>query len=101
VAGDIYAKVGAAIRSKRDELGMTQASLAHRTGLSRTSITNIEKGGQSILLHQLVDLARALRADPKDFLPDLERDDDKSPAPSNQMAELLSRLNTLVRARRR
>jgi transcriptional regulator with XRE-family HTH domain len=101
VAGDIYAKVGAAIRSKRDELGMTQVSLADRTGLSRTSITNIEKGGQSILLHQLVDIARALRADPRDFLADLDHDDVEAAAPSDQMAELLSRLKTPVRARRR
>ena len=91
MADDIYAKVGAAIRSKRDELGMTQASLADRTGLGRTSITNIEKGGQSILLHQLVDVARALRADPRDFLANLERDDAVEATPSGKMAELLSR----------
>lgn len=101
MADDIYAKVGAAIRSKRDELGMTQASLADRTGLGRTSITNIEKGGQSILLHQLVDVARALRADPRDFLANLERDDAVEATPSGKMAELLSQLDTPVRGRRR
>jgi transcriptional regulator with XRE-family HTH domain len=101
MAGDIYTKVGAAIRSKRDELGMTQASLADRTGLSRTSITNIEKGGQSIFLHQLVDVARVLRADPKDFLADLDTPRAEAAAPSDQMAELLSRLNSSVGTRRR
>lgn len=100
MASDIYTKVGAAIRSKRDELGMTQTSLADRTGLSRTSITNIEKGGQSIFLHQLVDVAKALRVDPKDFLVGLDSPNTEVVAPSNEMAELLSRLKPLGGARR-
>lgn len=98
---EIYAKVGAAIRSKRDEVGMSQASLADRTGLGRTSITNIEKGGQAILLHQLISVARALRADPRDFLTDLKPDNTEALPPSKKMAELLSRLDTPVRAQRR
>lgn len=100
MAEDIYARVGAAIRTKRDELGMTQASLAERTGLSRTSITNIEKGGQSVLLHQLVDIARAVNTDPRDFLVNLERDQPKVAAPSSQMADLLRRLDPPARVKR-
>ncbi len=59
MSGDVYAKVGAAIRAKRGDIGMTQSALADRTGLGRTSITNIESGTQSILLHQLLGIARA------------------------------------------
>lgn len=101
MAGNIYAKVGAAIRSRRDELGITQSALGERTGLGRTSITNMEKGGQSIFLHQLLDVARALKADPRDFLVDLDVEQPASVSPSDSMVELLSRLAPPARAGRR
>ncbi len=68
MAADIYARIGAAIRARRAVVGLTQAMLAGETGLSRSSITNIENGGQAILLHQLIDVARALRTDPCELL---------------------------------
>lgn len=68
MAADIYARIGAAIRARRGVVGLTQAMLAAETGLSRSSITNIENGGQAILLHQLVDVARALKTDACELL---------------------------------
>ena len=38
-------------------------------GLTRTSITNIEKGRQKVLLHQVYDIARALGTTPTSILP--------------------------------
>lgn len=69
MAAEIYLKIGAAIRSRREALGLTQAVLAKRAGLVRTSITMIERGSQAILVHQLVDLASALRTTPSELLP--------------------------------
>lgn len=99
---DIYAKVGARIRSRRDRVGMTQASLATSAGLKRTSITNIEHGSQSIMLHQLLDVARALRADPREFIEGLDQDDPSDAAPAGGPAgggasDLLGRLDRPVR----
>ena len=49
---------------------MTQEKLGRMVGLSRTSITNIEKGRQHIALHQLFDLANALNVQPHVLLPE-------------------------------
>jgi len=65
----IYAAVGALIRQRRDTIGMTQSTLAARAGVSRTSIANIERGGQAMLVHQLLNIARALKVQPVSLLP--------------------------------
>lgn len=48
---------------------MTQATLGKRVGLSRTSITNIEKGRQHVALHVLYDLATELEVQPEVLMP--------------------------------
>lgn len=65
-----YAEVGRRIRQTREERGLTQEALAELVSLTRTSITNIEKGRQKILAHTLVDLATALRIAPATLLPE-------------------------------
>lgn len=103
MADDIYAQVGATIRAKRGEIGMTQAFLASKAGLGRTSITNIENGTQAIMLHQLVSLARALRADLADLIAGVDQPRDRPglAAPSGMLVDLLGRLDKPVQARRR
>jgi transcriptional regulator with XRE-family HTH domain len=61
---ELYERIGLAIRKRRDKIGMTQGTLAELTGLSRTSVTNIERGGQALLVHQLLELAKALGVSP-------------------------------------
>jgi transcriptional regulator with XRE-family HTH domain len=65
---ELYERIGLAIRKQRDRVGMTQATLAELSGLSRTSVTNIERGGQAVLVHQLVELAKALGVSPTSLL---------------------------------
>jgi transcriptional regulator with XRE-family HTH domain len=48
---------------------MTQEALAKKVSLTRTSIINIEKGRQQILLHNLVEIARALQVSPAELIP--------------------------------
>lgn len=63
-----YEEVGRRIRLARKGR-LTQQDLADRVSLTRTSITNIEKGRQKLLLHTLSDIAEALQVSPADLLP--------------------------------
>lgn len=67
-----YVEFGRKVRRQRgrDDLELSQEALAKRVGLSRTSITNIEKGRQQIPLHALYTFADALGVDPTALLPD-------------------------------
>ena len=55
-----YDAFGRAVALRRDQLGMTQAQLSARVGLSRASIANIEAGRQNVLLHHACDIAAVL-----------------------------------------
>lgn len=65
----LYEELGGNIRKRREELGLTQANLAEKVGLSRSSVTNVERGRQAILLHQFMDFVHALDALPGALLP--------------------------------
>ncbi|HTK82188.1 MAG TPA: helix-turn-helix transcriptional regulator [Bacteroidota bacterium] len=54
------AKLGSAIRSLRQNLGISQEELAHRSGLHRTYITDIERGARNVTMESVTKLARAL-----------------------------------------
>ena len=61
--GDFLESFGRAVRRLRLERGMTQADLADRLKLGRTSVTNLEKGRQNPPLSLLPDIAGALGVD--------------------------------------
>jgi transcriptional regulator with XRE-family HTH domain len=65
----LYRLFGNRVRELREEKKVTQEELGRRVELSRTSITNIEKGRQRVLLHQMVEIASALDASPRDLMP--------------------------------
>jgi transcriptional regulator with XRE-family HTH domain len=69
-ASFIYKEFGRRLRDVRKKAELTQATLADRVGLSRTSITNIEKGRQRIPFHLLFPLASAVGVDPGTLLPE-------------------------------
>ena len=68
---ELYRSIGQRIRSAREALGLRQDELATAVSLTRTSITNIERGKQRLLIHTLCDIAEALRVEPADLLPRL------------------------------
>jgi transcriptional regulator with XRE-family HTH domain len=65
---DFLEAFGRAVRQLRQQRGMTQAELAARLDLGRTSITNLEKGQQSPPLSMLPEIASALGIDPLDLI---------------------------------
>ncbi|WP_170225976.1 helix-turn-helix domain-containing protein [Pseudonocardia cypriaca] len=64
-----YVEFGRRLRAARTVAGMSQEALGIRVGLNRTSISNIEKGRQRILLHQLPQLADSLQTTIDTLLP--------------------------------
>ena len=65
----LYIEFGKAVREHRDRLHLTQDELGLQIGLSRTSITNIERGRQHVALHQIFEIARVLRIPASTLLP--------------------------------
>jgi transcriptional regulator with XRE-family HTH domain len=88
---EIYAKLGALVRSHRERLGKTQADVAEGTGLSRASIANIETGRQRILLHQLYSLAVSLEVEPYTLLPLAEKSRPRRDKPTLRSSIALSK----------
>jgi transcriptional regulator with XRE-family HTH domain len=68
----IYEQIGRTIRVRRKKIDITQEELAQRINLTRTSITNIERGRQKFQIHTLFDIARALDVPPAALLPTVE-----------------------------
>ena len=60
---------GILLAGERKRKSVTQAQLGARTGLSRTSITNIERGRQPIQLYQLYLFASVLQVEVVKLLP--------------------------------
>lgn len=65
-----YEEFGQRLRESRRRAGLTQKALGERVGLSRTAITNIEKGNQQVQLHRFILLSSAIGIEPKELLPD-------------------------------
>jgi transcriptional regulator with XRE-family HTH domain len=69
LTASLYKKFGQRVRQNRLLKNLNQSELAQRVGLSRTSITNIERGEQRVLLHHLYALAESLSIAPMELLP--------------------------------
>ena len=95
----VYVALGAKIRAKREAIGMSQEVLSSRVGLSRTSVTNIELGRQSVLVHQLIEFANALGSNVSDLIPKSAAVNDPrvNVEDSEEVANLLEMLNIPVR----
>ena len=64
-----YRNFGHLVGNARRTRNLTQGQLADSVGLTRTSITNIEKGRQKILIHTLFDIAAVLNVEPATLFP--------------------------------
>src|SRR6476660_2859793 len=57
---DVKVSFGAAVKSRRNRLGISQEELAGRAGLHRTYVADIERGARNPSLESIDKLARAL-----------------------------------------
>jgi len=64
---DVKKHFGAAVRLRRDHLGISQEELAGRAGLHRTYISDVERGARNVSLESIHRLATALEV-PLSFL---------------------------------
>lgn len=65
----LYKRLGATVRVRRRQLGLTQAELAREVGISRASLASIEIGRQGVSVHRLYVLAEKLGVEAKALLP--------------------------------
>lgn len=66
---DLYIHVAVELERWRERRGLTQQELAQKTGLGRTSISNIENRLQKPPLHVLYAICIALGLEPSSILP--------------------------------
>lgn len=64
----IDAKVGARIKARRAELGLTQLGLAEMIGASEMQMSRYESGATSVKPELMVTLAKALRVETRYFV---------------------------------
>ena len=70
---------GAALRKRREQLGLSQEELNFRSGVHRTYISEIERGVKSPTMHTVAALAEALDVIPSELMRMAEERDTISP----------------------
>jgi transcriptional regulator with XRE-family HTH domain len=92
--GPFYEQLGKNLATARRRIRLTQDRLAAAVEMSRTSITNIEKGRQIVPVHLLARLAQTLNVTVTDLLEGA----DFAPAVDNGVQQQLSSLGPEQRA---
>jgi transcriptional regulator with XRE-family HTH domain len=57
---DIRERFGFAVKTRREELGMTQEDLADKAGIHRTYLSDVERGSRNLSLINVERVAHAL-----------------------------------------
>lgn len=119
---DLYRELGRKIRQARERSGekLSQEGLAHRLGISRVSMVNIEAGRQRAPLHVLWQIAELLGTDltmlipsrdemlatsrkielEKAMMKQIEEFAEGDPARISYLAEFASKLNATIESAR-
>lgn len=70
---DIRERFGFALKTRREELGMTQEDLADKAGIHRTYVSDVERGTRNLSLVNIERLAAALALPMSDLFRLVER----------------------------
>jgi transcriptional regulator with XRE-family HTH domain len=71
---DIRERFGFAVKSRREELNLTQEDLAHKAGIHRTYLSDIERGSRNVALINIDRLAEALSLSLSELFRTVERE---------------------------
>jgi len=63
---------GAAVRRRRESLGLSQERLAEHAGLHRTYVGGVERGERNVSLVNILRIAKALKTTASDLLESVE-----------------------------
>lgn len=77
----LLAALAKIIRQRREELGLSQTSLAEKSGLHRTYINNIERGSKNISIDSLKKIADSLSTTVSDLMSQAEESSTESGNP--------------------
>jgi len=80
---DIKSDFGSSVRKWRKQLGLSQQALAHRAGLHRTYICDVERGTRNVSLDCIQRFAHALQISIAELFPDDLRDTAGNIAPTH------------------
>ena len=61
-------RLGAAVRRRREDIGLSQDELGHLCGLHRTYIGSVERGERNLTLASILQIALALQIAPEELL---------------------------------
>lgn len=97
----LHKRIGLFIASRRNSLGLKQEQLAASVGISRASLANIERGRQSVLVHHLYAIAKALGLQPGQLLPQVDdvESDDALPMPRDLKPDQIKAVSLVFAAR--
>jgi transcriptional regulator with XRE-family HTH domain len=70
---NLQQRLGDAIRSRRQALGLSQEEVASRAGLHRTYVGDVERGLRNVSLANIAKLASALGCKASELLREAER----------------------------
>lgn len=70
---DILRVLGQTIAAKRHELGISQEELAHRAGINRTYLGDIERGARNIAVLNITKISYALEISPSELFIEVEK----------------------------
>jgi transcriptional regulator with XRE-family HTH domain len=62
------AAMGDVLRTRREDLGLSQDELGHLAGLHRTYIGSVERGERNVTLGSLITICSALQLQPHELL---------------------------------
>jgi len=88
---DVRKGFGVLLRRSRTKLKLSQKDFARAVGLSRTSITNIERGRQPVSLPNLYVMADVLQVEVLDLLPTIKSSTDVAPALLGKLRHVTSK----------